>query len=87
LRTLLRTAAVHDELVWIGSGEQRHLVRFVQALYRGKWYRYLSNQQVLNFRPMAQEFQNNERNYRSLFFPLLLCTLLAPKSRSLPIFW
>lgn len=43
-RTLLRTAAVHDEVVWIGSGEQRQLVRLVQVLYRGKWYRYLSNE-------------------------------------------
>jgi hypothetical protein len=43
-RTLLRSAAVHDELVWIGSGEQRQLVRLVQVLYLGKWYRYLSNE-------------------------------------------
>ena len=43
-RPLLRTAAVHDEVVWIGSGEQRQQVRLVQVLYRGKWYRYLSNE-------------------------------------------
>jgi hypothetical protein len=43
-RSLLRTAAVHDELVWIGTGDQRQLVRLVQVLYHGKWYRYLSNE-------------------------------------------
>ena len=43
-RTLLRSAAVHDELVWIGGGEQRQLVRLVQVLYQGKWYRYISNE-------------------------------------------
>jgi hypothetical protein len=43
-RTLLRSAAVHDELVWIGGREQRQLVRLVQVLYQGKWYRYLSNE-------------------------------------------
>ena len=43
-RPLLRGAAVHDELVWIGSGEQRQLVRLVAVLYQGKWYRYLSNE-------------------------------------------
>jgi hypothetical protein len=43
-RTLLRTPAVHDELVWIGKGDDRHLVRLVQVLYQGQWYRYLSNE-------------------------------------------
>jgi len=43
-RTLLRSAAVHDELVWIGSGEQRQQLRLVRVLYQGKWYRYLSNE-------------------------------------------
>ena len=43
-RSLLRSAAVHDELVWIGSGDQRQLVRLVQVLYQGRWYRYISNE-------------------------------------------
>jgi hypothetical protein len=43
-RTLARSAALHDELVWIGVGDQRQLVRLVQVLYQGKWYRYLSNE-------------------------------------------
>jgi hypothetical protein len=43
-RSLVRSAAVHDELVWIGGREQRQLVRLVQVLYQGKWYRYLSNE-------------------------------------------
>ena len=42
--TLLRSAAVHDQLVWIGGRDQRQLVRLVQVLYQGKWYRYLSNE-------------------------------------------
>jgi hypothetical protein len=43
-RTLLKTAAVHDYLVWIGKEETRQQVRFIEILYRGKWYRYLTNE-------------------------------------------
>jgi hypothetical protein len=43
-RSLVQSAAVHDCLVWIGSEDQRQLVRLVEVLYRGKWYRYLSNE-------------------------------------------
>lgn len=43
-RTLVHSAAVRDELVWIGKGLDRQLVRLVQALYRGQWYRYLTNE-------------------------------------------
>jgi alkylhydroperoxidase family enzyme len=43
-RVLLRTAAVHDSIVWIGKGETRQRVRLVEVLYRGRWYRYLSNE-------------------------------------------
>jgi hypothetical protein len=42
-RTLVRTAAVHDEVVWIGQGADRQLGRLIQVLYRGQWYRYLTN--------------------------------------------
>lgn len=43
-RSLLKTAQVHDALVWIGKGDNRQLVRFVQVLYKGKWFRYLTNE-------------------------------------------
>jgi hypothetical protein len=43
-QTLVRTAAVHDSFVWIGPEDNRQLVRLVEVLYRGKWYRYLSNE-------------------------------------------
>ena len=43
-RAIVHTAAVHDYLVWIGPQDQRQLVRLVAVLYRGKWYRYLSNE-------------------------------------------
>lgn len=43
-RSLVKSAAVHDCLVWIGSVDQHQLVRLVEVLYRGKWYRYLSNE-------------------------------------------
>lgn len=43
-RYLQRTAQVHDVLVWIGSGEERQLVRLIEVLYRGRWYRYLTNE-------------------------------------------
>ena len=41
---LLHTARVRDSLVWIGPEENQQLVRLVEVLYRGKWYRYLSNE-------------------------------------------
>lgn len=43
-RTLLRTAAVHDSLVWIRAEETRQQVRLLEVLYRGRWYRYLTNE-------------------------------------------
>jgi hypothetical protein len=43
-RTLLHTARVRDSLVWIGPQDNRQLVRLVEVLYGGKWYRYLSNE-------------------------------------------
>jgi hypothetical protein len=43
-RALCRTASVHDLVVWIGSGEDRQLIRLIAVLYRGKWYRYLTNE-------------------------------------------
>ncbi len=35
---------VHDTLFWVGPAEQRQLLRLVEILYRGTWYRYLSNE-------------------------------------------
>jgi hypothetical protein len=52
-RVLLRTSAVHDSLVWIGSGDTRQLVRLVEVLYRGKWYRYLTNELDIDRLPTA----------------------------------
>jgi hypothetical protein len=43
-RTLVRSAAVHDTLVWVGPAEHPQLLRLVEVLYRGTWYRYLSNE-------------------------------------------
>lgn len=43
-RCLYRSANVEDLLVWVGSGADRQLLRLVKVLYRGKWYRYLTNE-------------------------------------------
>ncbi|MDP2974644.1 MAG: IS4 family transposase [Anaerolineales bacterium] len=43
-RAIINTARVRDSLVWIGTEDTRQLVRLVEVLYRGKWYRYLSNE-------------------------------------------
>jgi hypothetical protein len=43
-RALLNTARVRDALVWIGPEDNPQLVRLVEVLYGGKWYRYLSNE-------------------------------------------
>jgi hypothetical protein len=52
-RSLLRTSAVHDSLVRIGSGDTCQLVRLVEVLYRGKWYRYLTNELDIGRLPTA----------------------------------
>jgi hypothetical protein len=43
-RFLVRTEAVRDALVWIGSGQERQQVRLVQVLVGRTWYRYLTNE-------------------------------------------
>jgi hypothetical protein len=42
--TQVKTAAVHDYLVWIGNEETRQQVRLIEIQYRGKWYRYMTNE-------------------------------------------
>ena len=37
-------AYVRDWLIWIGEGKERQPMRLVQVLYKGKWYRYLTNE-------------------------------------------
>jgi len=41
---LHRGSNVHDLIVWIGQGDDRQLVRLIEVLYRGRWYRYLTNE-------------------------------------------
>lgn len=43
-RALVNTPSVRDSWVWIGAGNERQFVRLVEVLYKGKWYRYLSNE-------------------------------------------
>lgn len=43
-RVLRREAALHDTLVWVGGGADHQTLRLVEALHRGKWYRYLTNE-------------------------------------------
>jgi hypothetical protein len=52
-KVLQRGAAVHDTLVWIGSGPDRQRVRLIEVLYRGTWYRYLTNELDLTRLPTA----------------------------------
>lgn len=45
-QVIVRSASVHDRLVWIGDAAQGtyQQVRLAEVLYQGKWYRYLSNE-------------------------------------------
>jgi len=43
-RAFVKTAAVHDYLIWIGEDETRQQVRLIEIQYRGKWYRYMTNE-------------------------------------------
>jgi hypothetical protein len=44
VQVLHRSAAVHDCIVWIGEGDSRQQVRLIEVLYKGTWYRYLTNE-------------------------------------------
>ncbi len=44
IRTFQQTAQVHDRLIWIGKDATRQHVRLIEVLYRGAWYRYLTNE-------------------------------------------
>lgn len=45
VRVLSKTAQMHDTIIMLGSGQKqcRHQMRLVKLLFRGKWYRYLTN--------------------------------------------
>jgi hypothetical protein len=43
-RTIVQSASVHDYLVWIGKEETRQQIRLIEVQYRGKWYRYMTNE-------------------------------------------
>ena len=44
IRTFQQTAQVHDRLIWIGQDATRQQLRLIEVLYRGTWYRYLTNE-------------------------------------------
>jgi len=44
VKVLHRSAAVHDRLVWIGKEDTRQQIRLIEVLYKGTWYRYLTNE-------------------------------------------
>ncbi len=50
-RCFLKTPQIHDYLVWIGSGDDRQLIRLVKLYYQGQWYEYLTNELDPNFLP------------------------------------
>jgi Transposase DDE domain len=41
---LRHTSAVHDDLVWVGSGADRQQLRLISVLHQGIWQRYLTNE-------------------------------------------
>jgi len=43
-RCLCHTSQVRDLLVWIGADGVRQQVRLIEVCYKGKWYRYLTNE-------------------------------------------
>ncbi len=43
-RTFQQTAQVHDRLIGIGQDATRQQLRLIEVLYRGLWYRYLTNE-------------------------------------------
>ena len=43
-RVFAKAPQIHDYLVWIGSEDDRQLVRLVKLYYQGQWYEYLTNE-------------------------------------------
>lgn len=43
-RVFSKTPQVHDYLIWIGSGDDRQLVRLVKLYHQGQWYEFLTNE-------------------------------------------
>ncbi len=46
VQVLQRSAVVHDQIVRLGSSAQSscvHLIRLIEVMYQGRWYRYLTN--------------------------------------------
>lgn len=52
-RELVASAGVRDRRVWIGTEAERQPVRLIEVLYRGQWYRYLTNELDLARLPTA----------------------------------
>jgi IS4 transposase len=46
IQVLQRSATLHDDVIRLGSGSGActHPMRVIAVLYRGKWYRYLTNE-------------------------------------------
>jgi hypothetical protein len=42
--SIVESPKVRDRVVWVGQGNERQKLRLVEVLYRGKWYRYLTNE-------------------------------------------
>jgi len=42
--SIVESPRVRDRVVWVGQGEERQQLRLIEVLYRGKWYRYLTNE-------------------------------------------
>lgn len=42
--SIVESPKVRDQVVWVGQGDERQPLRLVEVLYRGKWYRYLTNE-------------------------------------------
>jgi hypothetical protein len=56
-------------VVWSGHGDERHLVRLIEVLYQGRWYRYLTNELDTERLPTPYAVALSvEMVYRSLYF-------------------
>jgi len=51
--TLFENSKVRDRLIWVGTGEAHQQLRLVEILYRGKWFRYLTNELDVKRLPTA----------------------------------
>ena len=75
---LRHTSAVHDDLIWVGSGADRQRLRLISVLHQGSWQRYLTNETDPEVLPVLYAVPLYYQRWRIEEAYLLVKRLLGP---------